>query len=206
MDNKEFIVVFDFDGTITTRDTFLDFIFFACGWKKLFFGGLKSLSVLIWYFFQTVFFKNMAVADIVKEKIFTVFFGGIFKDKFDQFCDNYAVERLPEILRREALEKIQWHKERGHKLIIVSASMEDWIRPWALKNGFGKVIATILEARDGLVTGRFLGKNCNREEKVKRFLAEYPNRNNYYLYVYGDSYKDQQLFDIANEKFYRKFL
>jgi phosphoserine phosphatase len=67
------------------------------------------------------------------------------------------------------------------------------------------VIATIPEAQNGLMTGQFQTKNCNREEKTRRFLMKYPNRNNYYLYVYGDSYKDKWILDIADKKFYRKF-
>ncbi len=196
---KQTVAVFDFDGTITKIDTFPDFILFSCGWKRLLHGGLKSLLVLFLYF------SRILSADAAKEKIFSNFFGGMPESEFNRISANYASERLLKITRKEALQKIQWHREQGHKLAIASASMENWIGPWARQAGFEKVIATAPEVKGGFLTGNFQTKNCNREEKVKRFLAEYPNKNNYKLYVYGDSRKDKWLFDIADEKFYQSF-
>ncbi len=178
------IAAFDFDGTITKKDTFLDFIRKNCGWKRSFFVIAKNVPVLL-----------------PKEKIFSDLFKGVSIDEFNRICRNYSF-----ITNNEALKKIEWHKGRGHKLVIVSASIENWIAPWALKNGFEKVIATVPEVQNGILTGRFKTKNCNKGEKAVRFLKEYPDRESYYMYAYGDSYKDRQLFNIADEAFYRKFL
>lgn len=199
MEKNYTIAVFDFDGTITTKDSFLDILIFAFGYKKFLAGIFYLLPDLLAYF------SNKISAHIAKEKAFSYFFKGFTELEFNKLRDNYFFSRLNRIIKGEALEKIKWHKEQGHKLVIISASIDNWIRSWALENGFEKVIATVPEVKNGFLTGKFKTKNCNKEEKAKRFLMEYPNREDYCLYVYGDSRKDNWLFDIADEKFYRKF-
>jgi len=193
------IAVFDFDGTITRKDTFLDFILCVCGFWRLLIGGIKSLPIAI------LFFLKLVSADEAKQKIFADFFGGMPDGEFNKLCRNYSLNKLRKIIKKEALLKIDWHKKQGHQLVIVSASIENWIKPWAKRMAFDKIIATIPDCQNGLINGKFKSKNCNREEKSRRFLLEYPNRQNYYLYVYGDSRDDDWLFQIADKKFYREF-
>lgn len=196
---KKTIAVFDFDGTITNKDTFMDFIVQSCGFRRLCFGGIKSLPIMFFFGLRAV------SADIAKEKIFACFLKGMPEIEFNSLCENYALSQLPKILKKQALEKIEWHRKQGHKLVVVSASLENWIKPWAETSGFEKVIATMPEIKNGILTGKFKTKNCNREEKPKRFLTDYPDRKDYYLYVYGDSRKDKWLLVIADERFYRRF-
>ena len=84
--------------------------------------------------------------------------------------------------------------------IIISASIEHWIRPWAEKNNFCNIISTIPEFANGIVTGRFTTQNCSGPEKVKRLLKEYPNRSAYCLYAYGNSKGDYDMMALADEK------
>ena len=102
------------------------------------------------------------------------------------------------------MEKIVWHKEQGHKVVIVSASIECWLKPWCDKNGLG-LIATKLEIKDGRVTGKFLTKNCYGIEKANRVKEGY-NLDDYdYIYAYGDSRGDKELLALAHESHYKPF-
>ena len=193
------IAAFDFDGTITKKDTFLDFILHSFSFGKLCSGGTKFLPVSFFYIFR------MISNNVAKRKNILLFFSRDAPVRVNRLCENYSINRLPQIIKKRALKKIKWHEERGHELVIVSASMANWIRPWAETKGFKKIIATVPEEKNGFLTGGFNTKNCNGEEKVRRFMIEYPNRQDYYLYVYGDSPKDKQLLEIADESFYRKF-
>ena len=201
MDTKQkpSIAAFDFDGTITKVDTFVDFIIKNCKLSCLF------SAIGINFFPLVLCFVKVGSFGVLKERIFSRLFKGISEDKFNEMCFSYSLKRLPEIINKEALEKIKWHMVRGHKLVIVSASIKNWIEPWAKNNGFEKVISTEPEAKNGVLIDKFKTKNCNGSEKVVRFLKEYPNRESYYLYAYGDSYKDKQLLDLADEKFFRTF-
>ena len=65
MREKHTIAAFDFDGTITTKDTLFDFVKFHVG-SKNFYKGLIFLSpILILY--KLGFIRN----DIAKQKLFT---------------------------------------------------------------------------------------------------------------------------------------
>jgi HAD superfamily hydrolase (TIGR01490 family) len=140
----------------------------------------------------------------VKEKFLSYFFKGLAEDQFNNFCHNYALERIGKITKREVFQKVEWHKQQGHKLIIISASLENWIKPWAQNNFFEEVIATKIEAKNGLITGKLATNNCERQEKVRRFLEKYPERKKYFLYVYSDSETDKPLLSLADKRIFVK--
>ena len=85
------------------------------------------------------------------------------------------------------------------KVIIVSASIENWILPWAEKEGIEIVLATQIEVNEEeRLTGYFSSPNCYGKEKVKRILEMYPNRENYILIAYGDSSGDFDMLSFAD--------
>ncbi len=199
MAEKYTIAVFDFDGTITTKDSFIDFIIFAFGYKKFIKGIFRLLPNLFLYSLGVI------SSHIAKEKVFSYFFKGFTELEFNKLCDNYSLNQSNRIIRREALEKIKLHKEQGHKLVIVSASIKNWIQPWAEKNMFDEAIATEIEIKNNILTGKFKTKNCVKAEKARRFLEKYGDPEKYFLYVYGDSNNDEELLSLANIKFFREF-
>ncbi len=191
MESKKIIAVFDFDGTITTKDTLFDFISFYHSKGKLIRGLCFLSPVLIAY--KAGLLKN----DIAKQKLLSYFFKNEGTDQFESICKTY-IERISRICKEDTLNRIKWHKQQGHTLVIVSASMRNWIEPWALDFGFDKVIGTELEITNNLLTGRFASKNCYGQEKVNRLLEVFPNRNSYVLYAYGDSNGDKQLLELSD--------
>ena len=193
------LAVFDFDGTITKRDTLNDLIIYEFGYLKFIKRVLTLLPLILLYIF------GLIPNEIPKQKLFSCFFSGVTEEKFKMICENYALKRINKIIRSDCLEKIKWHKDEGHKLIIVSASIENWIKPWADINLFDDVISTKVEVEDGILTGKFGGKNCYGNEKVNRLLEKYPQTEERFLYVYGDSAGDKELLELANVGFYKAF-
>jgi HAD superfamily phosphoserine phosphatase-like hydrolase len=102
------------------------------------------------------------------------------------------------------MDKIAWHKEQGNKVVIVSASMECWLKPWCDKHNL-ELIATKIEIKEDVLTGKFLTKNCHGIEKVNRINKIYVLSEYDYIYAYGDSSGDRELLSLANEKFYKPF-
>ncbi len=108
------------------------------------------------------------------------------------------------MFNEKALKKLQWHEESGDRIIVVSASAAAWIEPWTSQRKI-ELISTILELKEGKVTGRIRGKNCYGPEKVKR-LEEILATSDYdEIYVYGDSRGDKEMLAIATNPFFRKF-
>ncbi len=192
------IAAFDFDGTLTTKDTLFQFIIFCVGWPKFILGLVIFSPIFLLYLLRL---KSNSEA---KEILFKLYFGGMPFTVFQNYCKNFKIN-ISQMLNNEAINKYNWHKNNNHKLIIISASVENWILPWAHEMGFAKVIGTKIEVKDGLLTGKFQSKNCHGAEKVIRLKAEFANLKDYTLYAYGDSNGDTELLKEADFSFFRKF-
>lgn len=195
----ETIAVFDFDGTLTKKDSFKDFLVYTFGIAKFYHGILKNIFQL------TSYACGLITNQQAKERMFKTFFAGWTGECFQRICITYSLEKIDGILRSEAKDRMEWHKAQAHRVVMVSASLVDWLTPWAIKNGFHDVIATEPEIKNGVLTGRFSTPNCHGQEKKRRFLEKYPDRNRYILYVYGDSNGDKELLKMADKPFFRCF-
>ena len=192
------IAFFDFDGTITTDDSLLKFIRFVVGDRR-FLLGLVFLSPML------VLYKLKIIPNYkAKQYMLSWFFKGMSQKRFWEVANAYSLNHIDKIVRPKAMEKIVWHKAQGHQVVIVSASIDCWLRPWCEKNGL-ELLATKLEIKDGFVTGKLLTNNCYGVEKINRIKEVYNLENFDYIYAYGDSSGDKQMLELAHEKFYKPF-
>jgi len=139
---------------------------------------------------------------VPKCKMFKSFFKGMKEEDFIDLCQTYSLTRIDFLVREQTRELIKRHKEKGHILIIVSASLESWIYPWAKENSFEEVIGSKPEIANGSLTGNFQGENCYGIEKINRLQQLYPKRSGYYIYAYGDSKGDRELINYADQGYY----
>lgn len=184
--------LFDFDGTITTKDTLFDFIRFTYGRS----GLVKCLLLNVWNL--SLYAAKLRSNERAKEIMLATMIKGTSSAVFEELCKRYSMERVPQIIKENTKEIIEKHLTDGETLLIVSASPENWIRPWAIKNGFTEVIATKLEERDGALTGKFASRNCYGEEKVNRLKEFFTDRQQVYITAYGDSNGDKPMLNYAN--------
>ena len=199
MKMKPVIAVFDFDGTITTKDTLLEFIRFSKGNLLFLVGFMLHFPLLIAY--KLKIYPNWKV----KQKLFSYFFKGMKLIDFNRLCDDFYRD-ASDIIRPEAQKAIQKHLDNNDSVVVISASVENWVRPFAQKLIIPFVLCTGIETDSAdCLTGNFSTPNCYGKEKVRRFLDLFPQRDNYYLIVYGDSTGDKELMNFADEKFYKRF-
>lgn len=192
------IAFFDFDGTITTRDSLIDFIRFCIGDLK-FLTGMAILSPMLLQYLLKLIPNHIA-----KERMLSYFFKGINESIFQKLAHQYAIKRIEMILRPQALEAIRRHQLNGDKIVIVSASIECWITPWCEQYGFD-LVSTKLEFIDGSATGKFSTPNCYGPEKANRIRALY-NLNTFdTIYAYGDTRGDKEMLKLADKSYYRSF-
>ncbi len=194
------IHAFDFDGTLTRRDTLLEYIRYVKGNKEFLIGFLKHLHLLI--------MMKLGIMPNWKTKriIFQYFFGGMTLEKFNEYCEKFAKEKAS-LLRKKGMVAVNKAVMDGDQVVIISASIENWVEPFfrfQVSNHIN-IIGTKIQVVDGKLTGRFLTKNCYGEEKVRRLLKQYPDRKEYKLVAYGDSRGDHALLDFADEGHYREF-
>lgn len=195
---KPVVAAFDFDGTLTYRDSLLPFLLYATTLPVFASNMFVLLPTLAGYAL------GLIPNGVAKQRLLTRFFSGIPIERLRAQAEQFAAQRLPGLIRPAALRRLAWHKRQGHRCVVISASLELYVRPWALQAGFDEVIGSRLETlQDGRVSGRLLEGNCFGSEKVRRLEALLDDRNGYTLYAYGDSRGDRELLSGADFAFYR---
>ena len=195
---SERIAFFDFDGTITTKDSMMEFIRFYRGDLQYYAGFLLTSPFLLAYKAGLIK-KNTA-----KQKFLGFYFKGESLTSFEARCKAFAKEVLPSLIRPKAMQEIKKLKEAGVKVVIVSASAENWIRYWALEHGL-ELMGTRLKVEQDKITGSFDGENCYGDEKVCRIKEQYALKDYQEIFCYGDSSGDKPMLQLATHSFYKPF-
>lgn len=198
--SKMIVAAFDFDHTLIDRDSLLPFLFFTTGWPATVYRLIKLIPDFLGFSFLDL------SRQAVKESLITQFFKGQNKSDLQEKGTLYADTVMDRFIKPKALARLKWHQEQGHYCILISASVDLYLTPWAQRHGIDKVISSRLEVDSkDCVTGKLIGKNCWGEEKRARFLKELGPKENYLLYVYGDSRGDKELLELADYPHYRTF-
>lgn len=197
---KEMVAAFDFDHTLTDRDSLLAFFFFLKGKTKTLLKLMKHLPLLIG------FRLGLKSRKQVKEALFKEFLVGYSYEELQKKAKTFAAVYLPSMIKPKAFECLKQHLSQKRRCILVSASPDFYLIEWAKTVGIEKVLATRLELdADGKITGHIEGKNCREEEKVRRLLEYLGPKEHFILYAYGDSDGDAALLKLADYPFFQKF-
>jgi len=191
------LVLFDFDGTITTSDTLFSFTSHAVPALKYFLGLMILAPVF-------VFHKLGFISSHQTKEIFLHwYFHGMDLEEFNSHGREYK-DVIDKITRPKAAAQINEYKKQGHRVVVVSASAENWIRPWADSHQL-ELLATKLAVVNGRIIGVIDGENCNKQEKVNR-LKSYLNLADYSeIIVYGDSKGDREMLALGTSTHYKPF-
>lgn len=198
--NRPMIAAFDFDHTLSDRDSLLPFLFFLEGKIKTYAKLIRITPKLIAFALGSISRQQ------IKEAILVLFLKNYSPAELNKKSKEYAENNLNQFIRPEALEKLRWHQSQAHQCIIISASIENYLKPWAQIHGIDTVIASILVTDDNQkITGYLKGNNCWGKEKVDRLLSTFGPKEKFILYAYGDSRGDKELLELADFPFYRIF-
>lgn len=197
--DKPVVALFDFDGTLTLSDTLPLYIRHTTGWCGLacsMLSTLPAMVVLVCSGWKSVWGID---AGSTKEKLLKRCFEGRSCSEVDSLCKDF-IAKIDAVVAQPVVERMQWHLAQGHKVVVVSASIDVWVRPWCEAHGVHDVIATRLVQENGRYTGRFDGLNCNGREKVHRIATHYSPQE-YHLIAYGNSSGDYPMFHYAHEAY-----
>lgn len=193
------LYVFDFDGTLTTSDTLIEFIRYA--------NGTWSLVASLCRMLPKLLMMKLHLRDNgqTKEELFARHFKGMAIEAFDEVCQRFADDHQA-LLRPKGVATLRRAKDQGARVLVVSASVDNWVAPFV--PGVD-VLGTQVEVADGKLTGRFMTRNCYGQEKVNRLKQAVPqlesNRQQYYIAAFGDSRGDKELLEFADERHYKPF-
>jgi HAD superfamily hydrolase (TIGR01490 family) len=189
------LALFDFDGTITTREMFSDFMQFAVTRRRLALGRLVLAPVVIGYKWGIV------SSNAIRSRVVRFGFRGEPLARIGRMGERFAREVLPGVLRPQALERIAWHKAQGDVVVVVSGALDVYLEHWCREHGLA-LICSELEVADGRLTGRYRGRQCVGAEKPRRVLDRYDLGDFDQVYAYGDTHEDLDLLAIAGRKYF----
>ncbi len=190
------LALFDFDGTITRGDTWTPFLRYSATRPRLAAAAVLLSPLIVAY--KTGWISARRCRPVVAR----LAFAGRYADAIRDVGRTYAREVLPRVIRQRALERIDWHKRRGDQVVVVSASLDVYLKPWCEAYGI-EVICTELEECTGTLTGKYRQGDCSAANKVIRLRERYDLARYPVIYAYGDTDDDREMLDIANEKYYR---
>lgn len=200
---KKELHLFDFDGTLTSKDSLFDFFHFASNLFEI--RKFYYLILLISLPEFILAFLGILDKAKAKESFISRFVNGQSVESVDEIAKNYAKTRLKDILYPKAIGKIKELKNKEFtSLYIVSASSSIWLS--AIANELEvNLISTQQKKQNGLYANQFIGKNCNGIEKYNRIVSEIDLDAYEKIYAYGDSSGDFDMFKLADETFFEPF-
>jgi phosphatidylglycerophosphatase C len=196
MKDKPALVLFDFDGTMTTKDSFRTFLENSCGSRFEFF--------IKYYLYCAVSLLKLRLGAStvreMKERRATVFLANLDPSCLEELSQRFSTNEIPRILRPEAEQRLKWHKERGDDVYLVSASFDFCLASWAKKMSVG-----LLTNSMDWNKGRMTAPDCNYEEKPERIgqAVELSDYNS--IYAYGYTAGDRPMLALATHPYYRYF-
>ena len=198
---KDGLIVFDFDGTITTKDTFALFLRYYAGFWVWLKNILSLLPVFISYKLGRIN-RHAVKAAVVKK-----FFAGELSSKVDARAKDFAQNVIPSLIRPKALACFKLKMAEIERVYICSASISPYLLYWADSQNFPRknVLAVELAAVSGVLSGEVEGYNVWGENKIRRILDAFCSDAVHIAEAYGDSEGDRELLNAAEESFFRPF-
>ncbi len=197
------VAAFDFDGTLTRRDTLLPFLARGLGWPRFLLALLKCSPWLLAYALRLV--RN----DVAKQKLMLATLKGRSTQEMEDWVARWLAHDFPGELQDWTLAQLTQHQQAGHCCVMVSASPDIYLGRVANQLGFDALICTEMAVEGGSLTGYMRTPNCHGEQKVlrlqawmlERFGAELANAVT--IHAYGDTAGDKPMLRMAGQAWYR---
>lgn len=189
------LALFDFDGTLTSGETFPPFVRSVAPPARQRRGRWALAPWVAGYRLGLVSGLRIR-AEVVRRAL-----AGLDEAGFAAAARAWATRELPGRLRPEALARLRAHRDRGDTVLVVSGNFEALVQPWAASEGV-LALGSRLEASAGRLTGRYLGPQCVLEEKVLRIRAQTDPSAFDRVHAYGDTPEDRPMLLMADVAHY----
>jgi phosphatidylglycerophosphatase C len=199
------VAAFDFDGTLTRGGSIWPFLVALRGRRRVAAAAAAGAGSL-----ALAAALGGGHADRAKEALLRRTLAGLDVEEFSAAAAAFGRAHYRRHARADVADRLEWHRARGHRLVIVSASLECYLAPVGEDLGVDAVVATRLAVDDhGRLTGGYDGRNCRGPEKLarlRRWIDDAPiddttpidgatgaSAINGVLWAYGNSDGDRQL-------------
>jgi phosphatidylglycerophosphatase C len=188
------LAIFDLDGTITRRDSFVPFV-------AGFLTRHPSYSRGLWRVPAALLRYAVDGGDRgrLKESLIVGLLGGVERATLEQWTIAYVDQLIGSGARTDALARIREHRGLGDRLVLLSASPDFYVNRIGQRLGFDETIATSVRWNGDRLDGRLTSMNRRGEEKA-RCLQELRARNpSLPILAFGNSSADFPHLQLADE-------
>jgi HAD superfamily hydrolase (TIGR01490 family) len=187
------LALFDFDGTLCTKDSFTGFIFYALSKRHIVKQGIK---ILPWI---QAYYLNAYPAHAMRSKLFRAMFSNANAPELQQSAQEYAASLMNQ-LNHSLLKQLKQHQALGDDVVLVSASVDVYLKPVCELLNID-LICTHTEQVNEVYTGQYTTPDCSSEQKRQRILEKYHLDDYAVIYAYGNSREDDEMLAMANHTF-----
>ncbi|MFM7252856.1 MAG: HAD-IB family hydrolase [Ilumatobacteraceae bacterium] len=188
------VAAFDVDGTLTVRDCVVPFLVRVGGWGSV----AAALG-------RRAAHSAVSVARRDRDGLKAIVVGGVLRGRrvadVERVGESFAAEVHDRWLRSDTVARLRWHQQSGHLVVLVSASLGQYLRPLGRRLGVDGVLCTEPGTTgDGEFADGLDGGNCRAAEKVRRLESWLADRGitAASLWAYGDSSGDRELLARAD--------
>ena len=125
---------------------------------------------------------------------------GLNQATLEQQGQLFAEQYIPSVLRQQAIERIQWHQQRGDRIILVSASLDVYLKPWCQQMAI-ELCCAELAVNNHKLSGHYRNGDCTGQAKANRVKAMVDLAQFSRIYAYGDTAEDKELLALADEAY-----
>ncbi|MFV5490934.1 HAD family hydrolase [Acinetobacter sp. ASP199] len=187
------LALFDFDGTLYPHDSFTGFIFYVLKKRHIIWRGLK---ILPWI---TAYYLKLYPAHRMRPKLYSAMFKDVDIEIIQPLALQYA-NKVLENLDPTLFEQLKIHQQLGHKVILVSATIDLYLEIIAKALNV-ELICSQVEIKSGKLTGKYLTPDCSCLQKKLRVLEAINLADYEMIYAYGNSEEDEEMLSLAQQTY-----
>lgn len=178
------IAVFDLDGTITHRDTLVPLVLRLLVRRP---PRLLRLLGMIPAVARFGFDQNRGA---LKQALLRVTLRGVTRDELTATATKFVSDTIERRCFADALAAIRRHRDAGHFLVLMSASVDFYVPEFGRQLGFDHVISTGVAWNGDRLDGTLTTANRRGEEKARCLRELVDSRADNDTFAYGNSASD----------------
>lgn len=185
------MAIFDLDGTITHRDTLFPLVVRHLArrpWSLLRLLGVIPAAI------RFLFERDRAA---LKQSLLRGTLRGTRREELRAASERFVKETIERRCYREALATIRRHRDAGHYLVLMSASVDFYVPEFGRQLGFDLVICTGVRWDGDLLDGTLTTENRRGEEKARCLRDLMATRDDDDTFAYGNAESDLPHLRIA---------
>jgi HAD superfamily hydrolase (TIGR01490 family) len=178
------IAIFDLDGTITRRDTLFPLV-------------LRRLARRPWQLARLLLVIPAALRffidrdrGLLKQSLLRATLRGTPRATLQAFAEVFVRDKIARGCFQDALATIRRHRDAGHHLVLMSASVDFYVPEFGRQLGFDRVISTEVLWKEDRLDGTLVSANRRGEEKARCVRELLGGRYVSESFAYGNSASD----------------